>query len=230
MLRDLTDEVVSRAVRASEARGAPISCKAGCGACCRQLVPISQTESHTIRELVEDLPPERRAEIERRFSAAREKLDAAGLLETALDPTRLEGASAEAFEAFHMRYFHLKIPCPFLEEESCSIHPERPLICRQYLVTTPAEACAAPSAETISKVPLAANVDDALTLATGDRRSKLEWVPLAVALEWSKLHPEEEEGVPGGELLGQTLRDIEATTRRGGVKKSSDKKKRRQRG
>ncbi|HEY5241787.1 MAG TPA: YkgJ family cysteine cluster protein [Polyangiaceae bacterium] len=28
------------------------------------------------------------------------------------------------------------VSCPFLEEESCSIHPDRPPICREYLVTS----------------------------------------------------------------------------------------------
>jgi Fe-S-cluster containining protein len=36
------------------------------------------------------------------------------------------------------------MPCPFLEDESCSIHPDRPLVCREYLVTSPAELCAGP--------------------------------------------------------------------------------------
>ena len=193
MLRDLTEEVVGRAVAASEAQGRSISCKAGCGACCRQLVPLSQTETHILRELVLDLPPARRDVLQTRFADARVKVEAAGLLETLLEPRRLQGKSDDEFESFHMRYFDLKIACPFLEEESCSIHPERPLICRQYLVTNPSEACATPSAATISKLQLAANPDVAMTQATGDPASKFDWVPLVVALEWSELHPEEEE-------------------------------------
>jgi Fe-S-cluster containining protein len=214
MLRDVTEEVVARAVARSEAQGRPISCKAGCGACCRQLVPLSQTETHILRELVQDLPEARRREIERRFADARAKVEAAGLLDTLLEPKRLEGKSDDEFEAFHLAYFALGIPCPFLEDESCSIHPERPLICRQYLVTNPAEACATPSEATIAKLPLAANADVAMTLATGDPKSKFEWVPLVVALEWSELHPEDEEGVPGAQLLDTTFRALQATTRR----------------
>ncbi len=214
MLRDLTEEVVGRAVVASEAEGRPISCKAGCGACCRQLVPLSQTETYVLRELVLDLPAARREVIERRFADARVKVEAAGLLDTLLEPRRLEGKSDGEFESFHMRYFNLQIACPFLEDESCSIHPERPLICRQYLVTNPSEACSTPSAPTISKLLLAANPDVAMTQATGDPESKFDWVPLVVALEWSELHPEAEEGVPGTELLDRTFRALQATARR----------------
>ena len=42
--------------------------------------------------------------------------------------------------------------CPFLEEESCSIHPDRPLVCREYLVTSPAELCAGPTQEGVTPV------------------------------------------------------------------------------
>ncbi len=42
------------------------------------------------------------------------------------------------------RYFHLGIACPFLEDESCSIHADRPISCREYLVTSPAVNCADP--------------------------------------------------------------------------------------
>src|SRR6476620_4879543 len=54
------DKVVDAAVQASESQGQKISCKKGCGACCRQLVPISETEAHNIHEVVEALPEPRR--------------------------------------------------------------------------------------------------------------------------------------------------------------------------
>ena len=45
------------------ARGEAISCKAGCGACCRQLVPVSETEAHHLRDVVEAMPEPRRAAV-----------------------------------------------------------------------------------------------------------------------------------------------------------------------
>jgi hypothetical protein len=35
-----------------------------------------------------------------------------------------------------VRYFLQGVACPFLEAESCGIHPDRPLACREYLVTS----------------------------------------------------------------------------------------------
>ena len=50
------DAVMSTAANGVEQSGEKISCKKGCGACCRQLVPISETEAHWIAELVDRLP------------------------------------------------------------------------------------------------------------------------------------------------------------------------------
>src|SRR4051812_28384908 len=66
-------------------QGRSITCKKGCGACCRQLVPISLSEAHRLRELVNELPEPRRSEVRARFSAARARLAETGLLELLVD-------------------------------------------------------------------------------------------------------------------------------------------------
>src|SRR5262249_44693347 len=130
-----------------------ISCKAGCGACCRQLVPISEVEARNIGELVNSLPEPRRSQICARFAEARHRLEKAGLLEKLLHP---ENWPKDERQATGTWYFEQGIACPFLEKESCSIYADRPIACREYLVTSPAEHCAHPSAETVRcvKMPL----------------------------------------------------------------------------
>ena len=49
--------LVNAVVGAAEA-GREISCRKGCGACCRQLVPISRTEGEALLALVEVMPTE----------------------------------------------------------------------------------------------------------------------------------------------------------------------------
>src|SRR4051794_23939665 len=88
VFQSLADCVVSTVVGAAEASGLAISCKAGCGACCRQLVPISEVEARGIRDLVEGLPEPRRSRIRDRFAEARRRLEEAGMLEPLLDPGR----------------------------------------------------------------------------------------------------------------------------------------------
>jgi Fe-S-cluster containining protein len=199
IFRRLAETVVGLGVRAVEARGKKVSCKAGCGACCRQLVPISGTEARHLRNMVDQLPEPRRTEIRTRFAEARRCLEAAGVLDKLLHPERCE---PKVFVAFGLDYFHLGIPCPFLDGESCSIYAERPLACRAYLVTSPAENCAHPTAETVDCVPLGANPSIALNHSDPDLMERsIPLVPLIVALEWAEMHPQESQPRPGPELM-----------------------------
>src|SRR5229473_1530469 len=119
--------LVNAVVEAAEA-GHTISCRKGCGACCRQLVPVSRTEGERLLQLVKAMPADRREALSARFAAAEAAIDRAGLKE------RGDRSDRELSVA----YFAQGIACPFLEDESCSIHPERPLVCREYLVTSTA--------------------------------------------------------------------------------------------
>ncbi len=200
VIQNFANALVDVAVKSVEDKGKTISCKAGCGACCRQLVPISETEAQAIAALVEQLPEPRRAEIRGRFAAARQRLQQTGMLDKLVHH---ENWSDEEFRAIGLGYFHLGIPCPFLEEESCSIHPERPITCREYLVTSPAENCAAPTATSIDWVPLAGKVWTALArfdeVPPGSRY--IRWVPLILAPEWATEHSEEPPPRPASEWL-----------------------------
>jgi Fe-S-cluster containining protein len=199
MVRSLADTVVDVGVRRAEAQGQSISCKKGCGACCRQLVPISQTEAQALVDLVEAMPEPRRSQIRARFAEARRKLETAGFLEVLLDPDNLLGDSQD----FGVRYFGLGIPCPFLEEESCSIYQDRPVACREYLVTSPAENCVHPTAVTVQCVPMPLPVSKALGQLTGPppKGRSYRWVPLILAPEWAEKHCQEPPTRPGPEWL-----------------------------
>lgn len=202
VIQNFANALVDVAVKAVEDKGKKISCKAGCGACCRQLVPISETEARAIADLVEQLPEPRRAEIRERFAAARNRLQEAGMLDKLLHHERW---AEDEVQQLGLDYFHLGIGCPFLEDESCSIHPERPITCREYLVTSPAENCAAPKAGAIDWVPLAGKVWTALARLDepppGARY--LRWVPLILAPEWAVDHPGQKPPRPGPEWLNE---------------------------
>ncbi len=186
ILQQLTNFIVDRATGVAEAAGRTISCRAGCGACCRQLVPISQAEARALVRLVAEMPEPRRSEVRRRFEAALEALDAVGLL-AAIDSAR-ESETVSGVGELGMRYFRQGIACPFLENESCSIHPDRPLICRQYLVTSPARNCEDPSAATIETVRLPVKPSQAWLLADCTD-SQVAWMPLTYALTYDDQVP-----------------------------------------
>src|SRR5215204_6709152 len=122
------DAVMSAAADGVEQSGEKISCKKGCGACCRQLVPISETEARWIGELVDRLPIQKQNKIRDRFTEARRRLAESGLLDKLL---HTESWGEGEGWSIAMSYFRLGIPCPFLENEACSIHKDRPIKCRE---------------------------------------------------------------------------------------------------
>lgn len=199
----LADAITDAAVDAVKETGRRVSCCKGCGACCRQLVPVSEVEARRIRDLIESLPEPRRSAIRARFAEARRTLDAAGLLEALQHPDRWEDEP----RAVGLEYFHQGIACPFLEEESCSIHPDRPIACREYLVTSPTADCARPSPETVHMVPMPTSVWRALArVGVPDSSAKApRWVPLILAPEWADAHPDESPLRPGPELLRELI-------------------------
>lgn len=213
----VADGLVDLAANRAGAQGRTISCAKGCGACCRQLVPISEVEARRIGRLVEGLPEPRRTEIRARFERARERLAEAGLLSKL---ENREGFEEAEIASFGLAYFHLGIPCPFLEEESCSIHKDRPITCREYLVTSPAANCADPKPGTIDQVELPGKVWTALARAglTGPPARIIPWVPLVLAPGWASAHPDASEPRPVEEMVGSVFAELAG--RKGGPEPS----------
>lgn len=150
VLQSLSSSIAEFAEERENRAGRRISCRAGCGACCRQPVPIAPSEAIRLAELVQEMPAERRERIQKRFAEGMRRLSENGLVEE-LENLEIE-MDSDRRQALGLRYFRLGIPCPFLEEEQCSIHPDRPLACREYSVTSPARHCADPSAESVRMV------------------------------------------------------------------------------
>jgi Fe-S-cluster containining protein len=203
--RELSRQVTALAVAHEEAEGRAPSCRAGCAACCRQLVPISVIEARALARAVDALPPARREAVRARFAAAIAALTRLGLLDPAAPPGRMVLRSAiadprAAWGDVNRRYFAAQIPCPLLEDERCSLYEERPLVCREYLVTTPAERCAELGGA--RAIPRPTRTSEALATAvrelTGD---PLPMLPLPLALEWSEAAGDRLERLADGENL-----------------------------
>lgn len=193
-LQGLVNAVVAAAEAGLTKSGASISCRKGCGACCRQLVPISCTEGERLLAQVETMDAERRERLHARFAAAEAALDDAGLSDRA----------GRSDRELSLAYFALSIPCPFLEDESCSIHPDRPLVCREYLVTSPAELCAGPSQEGVTPVP----VPKVSMAARGLQGDGEDWFPLTGLMAWAATRPSVGTKRTGPEWVQRFLKGI----------------------
>ena len=204
VFQGLANAMTDIGVRRAEAAGERVSCRAGCGACCRQAVPISEPEARALARLVEALPEPRRGELRARFEAALTELAAAGLLE------RLEAldlGDADDVTAFGTAYLRARVPCPFLEAESCSIHPERPLACREYLVTSDPAQCAFPARDRVKGVELPGQASRALQ-HIGRAATPTGRMLLVQALDWARDAPEPPPDRPGPELVQAVFADL----------------------
>ena len=206
--REFSGKTTGLALDGERAAGRSISCCAGCGACCRQLVAISVVEAESLAQLVAAMPEERAAVIRGRFAAAVKRLEDAGLLSADEIPGDralvVKGVNQleDARRKISRTYFALGIPCPFLEDESCSIHPDRPMVCREYHVTSPAERCARLYREDVERVDVPWRMGGVLarTFAkvTG---GEILMIQLALSLEWSASHSAEITAPHDGRVL-----------------------------
>jgi Fe-S-cluster containining protein len=200
ILHAFDDAVIAMATDSIESGGKKISCRAGCGACCRQLVPVAEPEAFYLAEVVAAMPAEHQERVRARF---REALEALGEEMTARlrDPSQQK--TIEQRRAVGMEYFGRGVPCPFLENESCSIYDYRPMACREYLVTSPAENCKKPGPDTIEMAPLPQKLSEVL-YAFGDGKGYEEthWLPLVLAPEWvDEQAGKDQRAFPGPELF-----------------------------
>jgi Fe-S-cluster containining protein len=136
----ITNKVVEICVNEAQQQGKSISCKKGCGACCSQLVPVSRAEGYQLANLVNAMPAERQQVIRERFAQNIRALKDAGVLH--LLDQKVDANNAVQLRGVGLSYFKLNLPCPFMEEQACSIHEDRPLSCREYLVTSNPVHCA----------------------------------------------------------------------------------------
>lgn len=200
VLQRLTDTIVQIAESGVVASGGRVSCRKGCDACCRQMVPISPAEAYALGEVLESMPAAQRARTVARFEASRERLAERGVL------GRLERRgelTADELQRLDRDYFAAGVSCPFLQNRACSIHADRPLACREFLVTSPARECRDPGAGKVRPVTMPAKVS--VALAAGDQSG---WLPLVLAREYAAREREAVMEGPPAEVLGQILRAL----------------------
>jgi Fe-S-cluster containining protein len=184
IFQGMANLVADVAKRDVERQGRSISCGARCGACCRQLVPLAPTEALDLAAQVESLPESRRRTVLERFRQARQDLSRARLL----DPLqRIGELPLDQIRTLGPTYLRLGIACPFLDDESCSIHPRRPIACREYLVTSAPKVCSRPDLDELELVSLSTR----LSLVLAGLGGKQQLVPLVLALDWAAEHAED---------------------------------------
>lgn len=136
------DELVDREVARSVAQGRPPSCAKGCSHCCRQEIYAPRAEVEAIVEWLETSAPHLIPDLKTRIASW-------------LDWYRTEYPGLAASGMVRRDLFHAHgPPCPALIDDVCSIYPVRPVFCRTYYVTSPADACRPPGDPARTDVPV----------------------------------------------------------------------------
>src|SRR5256886_14680749 len=193
LMRRIGEQAEALEERKSITAGGTISCKKGCAACCRMLVPVSAPEAFALKDMIAKMPAGRRQATVKNVAAARSRLERAGLLArlTEIAETSRQ-LSDEEMEPINRDYYALRMPCPFLENEVCSIYEGRPAAWRQLLVTSPAETCQDMVNNPVRPLPVPVRMSTVLGLLWSELSGgPARLIPLPVALEWAERHATE---------------------------------------
>ncbi|HAT11144.1 MAG TPA: hypothetical protein DCS97_11265 [Planctomycetes bacterium] len=149
----------------------PVTCRRGCSACCYQPAPLTPAEAFMLGDLLHAHPDlRRRADHSRR----RDRIS----------------FRQNPRSSVHQRWLRERIPCPCLSDDgSCSIHPQRPLVCRQHHVSSPAEACTSPDGIGVEILLLDLDLRELLSvLCARLMQSAPLSIPLPCVLSWTHAH------------------------------------------
>ncbi len=181
------DRATELAVSRSLLEGRPITCRVECAHCCRQLVPLSAPEAFHLASIVERRPDF--ADVERRFAGVHDALERSWIGYALRHRLAEDNHRATELAVAWHKFGHA---CPLLVNERCTSYADRPIVCREYLVTTPVEACARPGTAPLRRVPIALLLSEALAVVAGARLGAefAGTVPLPSALAFASAHAE----------------------------------------
>ena len=209
LLLQIDTQIVGQALRRAADDGHATTCGPGCGACCRQLAAVSVPEAFAITATLTGLAPDHRLRVQARFAGAAATLERHPELLARLQTPAADDAVATARD-----YFDLRLACPFLEEESCSIHRDRPSICREINVSSPPALCRAPFTNAVAGIRSPLRLSEVLARAHAHlyERPAPRLLPLSLAPRWVADHPDLDHLAWPAEPL---LRDLVAAMQRG---------------
>jgi hypothetical protein len=172
------------------------------------LVPLSPPEAFALREYVGQLPTDRRTLLLNRLSDTKARLTREGLWDRLNDIAEATMAVPDQeLDPINRAYYALRMLCPYLENELCSIYEARPAACRELLVTSPAELCQDLVQNPVTPLPVSMRMGSILGLVWGTLTSSPpRLIPLPMALEWAERHEEDSRRTwPGSSLLDHVL-------------------------
>jgi Fe-S-cluster containining protein len=145
--QDFFEKLHRQQEEAVEAKNEKITCSSGCTHCCHLFVGASVQEAEAIVYYLYR-NEEKLAQFLKTYPAWRARVKESGDLfrkqpqENKRTDVNSGGQNLNSKVGDLAAYARLHIPCPFLQDNVCSIYEVRPFVCAGLVVTTPPEWCA----------------------------------------------------------------------------------------
>jgi len=142
MASTISDRITGAVIDKFQSDGFQISCKKGCSSCCSYLVPLSIPEVFQLEEIILAKGKSKSRQLMRNCLLA-----ARSILKHKPPEILSCGAGGRPeqgpvdINAVADWYSNLKIKCPFLLNGTCMVYEQRPLVCREHLVTVLPRLC-----------------------------------------------------------------------------------------
>jgi len=170
------------------ARGEYVPCSKGCSACCSSyLVPLSVPEAFRLVEELSAMP------VSQGRTLTQSSLDAAKIVLDHMPKDFEMGESTEPnngsiqLKQLSDWYAGLGLACPFLSDNICVTYEQRPIACREHMVTSSARSCDLASTDEQDVVKIPVSVLECLGRLTAElEESDVEAVMLPLALPWAQ--------------------------------------------
>jgi len=179
--RAVSGKVIRLVTNKLASDGNSVSCRKGCCHCCHYLLPVSTPEAFRLAYEILTMPPIRQEAILISTIDAAKKIMEHGLPEPENNPI----ANRPDLQDISNWYKELTLPCPFLVDDSCCIYNIRPLVCREYMVTSPPDNCKKNSTTPPDTVTLPVTTAKILMDIADELESDhLKVIPLPLSLVW----------------------------------------------
>jgi Fe-S-cluster containining protein len=184
LARTLSTKLAIMALDRLRGKGEFIPCCKGCSSCCNYLIPLSIPEAFRLREEILALPAEQgRAVFQSCLETAKIILDDKPKEFEITEST--ETNSQMQINQLSKWYASLKLACPFLSDSLCTSYEQRPIACREYIVTGSSLLCEDECSDESLSVQMPVSVLDCLgQLAAELEQSDIEAVMLPLAMPW----------------------------------------------
>ncbi len=163
-----------------------VPCHKGCSACCSYLIPLSVPEVFRLRQELLAMSPDQR-EVALKACLGTAKVILNNLPENIEVNESIEMNGQIQTDWLSRWYSGLKQPCPFLSHGLCTIYEQRPIACREHIVTGSAILCEAEWQDGSQVVQMPLSIIDCLGHLTAElEQSAIEAVMLPLAFPWAQ--------------------------------------------